>query len=153
LQFASPEFRKDQDVVLVAVCNRGLALKYASPELREDKIFLIKCYRINKDTINYNNFIKQFDKLEKREYNDTFIEENVEILHFLENKQQLYEYLLQNKKYDIIYQNEEISEYIKDNYNILIQSLNDLNIEKEYDNDKLKEKFRSDNQKYNVMFI
>jgi hypothetical protein len=61
--------------------------------------------------------------------------------------------LLENVKYDIIYQNEEISEYIKNNYNILIQSLNDLNIEKEYDNDELKEKFRSDNQKYNVIFI
>ena len=108
---------------------------------------------MSKEDQNYNNFIEQFDKLEKREYNDTFIEENVEILHFLENKQQLYEYLLQNKKYDIIYQNEEISEYIKDNYNILIQSLNDLNIEKEYDNDELKDKFISDNQKYNVMFI
>jgi hypothetical protein len=43
--------------------------------------------------------------------------------------------LLKNEKYEIIHENEEIAVYIKDNYNILIQDLNDLNIEKEYDND------------------
>ena len=38
----------------------------------------------------------------------------------------LCEYLLKNKKYDIIYRNEQIAEYIKDNYKIIILSLDDI---------------------------
>jgi hypothetical protein len=122
-------------------------------KLKEDTHLLIECYRINEDTIKYSDFIEQFDELEEGHFDDTFIEENVDILHLVENKEQLYQYLLTNEQYNIIYNNEEIAVYIKDNYNILIQDLNDLNIEKEYDNDELREEFIKNNPNYNVRFI
>ena len=43
--------KKYIEVVLAAVQNHGLALLFASKELKEDKIFLIKCYKLNKTTI------------------------------------------------------------------------------------------------------
>jgi hypothetical protein len=64
-----------------------------------DKQFLIKCYRINKDTIEFNDFISYIDNLENGHFNDTFIKENVDILDLVENKEQLCEYLLDNEQY------------------------------------------------------
>ena len=116
-------------------------------------MFLIECYKINKKTLYINKFIKKFDNLENGYFDDTFIKGNVDILDLVENKEQLYQYLLDNEQYDIIYQNEEIAKYIKDNNNIIIFSCNDLNIEKDYGNDELKEQFISNNQLYNVIFI
>ena len=74
-------------------------------------------------------------------------------MDLVDNKEQLYQYLLDNEQYNIIYQNEEIAKYIKDNNNIIIFSCNDLNIEKDYGNHELKEQFRSNNKLYNVIFI
>ena len=100
-----------------------------------------------------NDFINKFNKLEKEIFDDSFIEENINILDLVENKEQLCKYLLDNEQYDIIYQNEEIAKYIKDNNNIIIFSCNDINIEKDHCNDELKEQFRSNNKLYNVIFI
>jgi hypothetical protein len=138
---------------LTAVQQNSEVLEFASDELKKDKLFLIECYRINENTIEYSDFIEQFDELENGQFDDTFIEENVDILDLVKNKKELCKYLLDNEQYKIIYNNEEISEYIKNNNNILIQDLNDLNIEKEYDDDKLREQFRNNNKSYNVIFI
>ena len=69
-------------MVLVAVQENGEVLEYASSELQNNKLFLIECYRINEDTIEFNDFIEQFDELEEGHFDDTFIEKNVDILHF-----------------------------------------------------------------------
>jgi hypothetical protein len=53
----------------------------------------------------------------------------------------------------IIYNNKDIIEYIKDNNNIIIFSLNDINIDKNYGRDKLREEFIKNNLNYNVKFI
>ena len=37
LKYASPELRADKEVVMEAVRQNGLALQYASPELKADK--------------------------------------------------------------------------------------------------------------------
>jgi hypothetical protein len=116
-------------------------------------LFLIECYKINKKTLYINKFIRKFDNLENGYFDDTFIKGNVDILDLVENKEQLYQYLLDNKQYEIIYQNEEIAKYIKENNNIIIFSCNDLDPEKEYDIDELKEQFITKNPNYNVRFI
>lgn len=103
-----------------------------------DKLFLIECYKINIKTINYNLFIKQFHELERNIFNKTFIEQNYDILHLIINKDNLYNYLLQNKMYNEIYKNEEINESIKIKYNILILSINDINIGNDYNDEKVK---------------
>ena len=126
LRYVSEELRADKEVVLIAVGSHGYALQYASKELREDKLFLIECYRLNKNTNKYNNFIKEFDKLENGYFDDTFIEKNLDILDLVENKGKLCEYLLKNNKYRIIYDNENIAEYIKKNNKIVILSLDDI---------------------------
>ena len=153
LKNVSERLKDDKDVVLAAVQQDGMLLQYASPELLSDKQFLIECYRINEDTIKYSDFIEQFDELEEGHFDDTFIEENVDILHFVENKEQLCQYLLDNEQYNIIYKNEGLSEYIKDNYNIIIFSCNDIDIEKDHGNDELRENFIQKNPNYNVRFI
>ena len=126
LKNVSKELQNDIEVVLAAVRSHGKALKYASEELRADKLFLIECYKINKLTIKYSDFIKQFDKLENGIFYYTFIKKNVDILDLVENKEQLCEYLLKNKKYITIYDNEDISNNIRDKYKIIILSLDDI---------------------------
>ena len=61
-------------------------------------------------------------------------------------------YLTMNNIF-IIYNNKDIIEYIKDNNNIIIFSLNDINIDKNYGRDKLREEFIKNNLNYNVKFI
>jgi hypothetical protein len=157
LQYASKELRGDREVVLAAVQQDGFALEYASKELKEDKKFLIECYRKNNDIRKYNDFIEEFieefDKLEKQEYDNIIIKNNIDILHLVKNKEQLCEYLYQNIKYDIIYHNEKIAEYIKNKYKIIIFSCNDINIKKDHGNDELRENFIQKNPNYNVRFI
>jgi hypothetical protein len=157
LEYASKELRGDREVVLAAVQQDGFALEYASKELKEDKKFLIECYRKNNDIRKYNDFIEEFieefDKLEKQEYDNIIIKNNIDILHLVKNKEQLCEYLYQNIKYDIIYHNEKIAEYIKNKYKIIIFSCNDINIKKDHGNDELRENFIQKNPNYNVRFI
>jgi hypothetical protein len=54
------------------------------------------------------------------------MKENADILNLVNNKKQLYKYLFRHNKYEIIYENEEITEYIKDNNKIVIFSLNEI---------------------------
>ena len=140
LIYASEELRADRIVVLTAVKQNSLALPYASEELKNDKTFLIECYRINTDTIYHNKFIEEFDKLENGLFNDTFIIENIDFLNLLKNqllaaihqrkiiknigildlvtnKKQLYEYLINNNKFDSLFWNEKNKNDII--YNIL----------------------------------
>ena len=73
LKYVSVELRGDREVVLAAVTQNSLALQYTSYELLDDKLFLIECYRLNKNTNKYNNFIKEFNKLEKGIINNYFL--------------------------------------------------------------------------------
>jgi len=91
-------------------------------------LFLIECYKIDKHTIGFSNskFIEQFNQLENGKCDETFIEENSDILDLVENKEQLCKYLVENNKYDIIHDNEDISNNIRDKYKIVIFSLNHI---------------------------
>ena len=133
LELSSEKLRGDREVVLAAVRNCCWGLKFASNELQKDKKFLIKCYRKNNDIRKYNDFIEEFDKLEKQEYDNVIIEKNIDILHLVKNKKQLCKYLLDNEQYDIIYKNEKIAKYIKNKYKVIILSLNEI---KPLDNDE-----------------
>jgi len=128
-------------------------VKCASKKLLDDKQFLIECYRINEDTIAYNYFINKFDKLENGHFDDTFIEDNVDILHLVENKEQLSQYLLDNEKYKIIHENEEIAEYIKDKYKVIILSYGIIDPENEYNRDELENEYENINIGFQVIFI
>jgi hypothetical protein len=114
-------------------------LQYVAKKIKNDKHFLIECYRNNKNSIQFNDFIKEFDNLENGIYNDIFMKKNADILNLINNnKKQLYEYLFENKKYEIIYGNEEIAEYIKDNNKIAILSLNEIKPICDYNIEKIK---------------
>jgi len=71
----------------------------------------------------------------------------------MKNKENLYNYLIENEMYNIIYQNEELHENIKIKHNILILSLNDINIDNLYDNEEIKLEYIKKFQNYNVIFI
>ena len=96
---------RDDKVVLTAVKRDRQVLQYASEELKNDKHFLIKCYRINKYTVYVNDFINKFDQLEKEIFDDTFIEQNKDILHLVENKEQLYEYMKTKENFNSFFWN------------------------------------------------
>jgi hypothetical protein len=139
-QFASTKLKGDDKFILAVVENVSDVLQYVSKELKEDKIFLIKCYRLNKTTIYYNDFIKRFNELEEGQFNNTFIKENIDISHLLENKvlaaihphkkykenigildllknkKELCDYLINNKDFDSLFWN-------KDNKNDIIYSI------------------------------
>ncbi len=105
-EFASEELKGDREVVLAAVKQYPFALEHASEELKKDKLFLIECYRLNKNISTFNNFIKEFDNLENGIFNDSFIIENKDIINLIENKQKLYEYLVKKEIFsDIIWEN------------------------------------------------
>jgi len=110
-------------------------LPFLSPKIKNDKKFLIECYRNNKNSIQYNEFIKEFDNLENEIYNNNiFMKENAEILDLVNNnREQLCDYLWKNNKHDIIYQNDKIAEYIRDNHKIVIYSLNDIKLISNHD--------------------
>ena len=150
LEFASPELQANKDVVFAAVHNHERALEFSSDKLKKNKKFLIKCYKKNKNKfiiINHNDFIKEFDKIEKQEYDNVIIKKNIDILHLVKNKKQLYKYLLDNEQYDIIYQNERIAEYTKDKEKIIILSFDEINpiynIEEKTE-EEIKNKYRED---------
>ncbi len=73
LEFGLDEYK---EIVLTAVQQDSYALEYASKELKEDKLFLIECYKINKKTTYINKFIRKFDNLENGQFNNDFIDEN-----------------------------------------------------------------------------
>ena len=121
----------NKELVSIAVQQNIKALKYlpyVATKIQKDKHFLIECYRNNKNSIQFNDFIKEFDNLENGIYNNNiFMKENADILNLVNNnKEQFYDFLFKNNKYDIIYENEEIAEYIKDKYKIVIFSINDI---------------------------
>jgi len=55
--------------------------------------------------------------------------------------------------FNVIYQNEELHENIKIKHNILILSLNDINIDKLYNNEEIILEYINKFQNYNVIFI
>jgi hypothetical protein len=151
--YVSEELRADSEVVLAAVKEHGYTVQYASKKLLGDKLFLIECYRINKDTIKFNDFINKFDKLENGHFDDTFIEKNEDILDLVQNKEQLCQYLLDNKKYKIIHENEEIAEYIKDKYKVIVLSYGIIDPLNEYNRDELENEYENINIGFQVIFI
>ena len=112
------------------------AINYASNELRTNKHFLIKCYKVNKKIIKKFKFIEKFDNIENNIFDEKFINENYKFLHYVENIKNLCTYLLDNNKYEIIYKNEDLHENIKSKLNILILYLNDFDPDNEYNNNR-----------------
>jgi hypothetical protein len=154
--------------VFAAVRNNEKALEYTSDKLKKNKQFLIKCYRKNKNTFKYNDFIKEFDKLENGDFNINIILNNIDILYLIKNKEQLCKYLLDNEQYNIIYKNEKIAEFIKNKYKVVLLSLDEIkpltetndnviNIIEEYTEEEIKkiyrEKFNRINPELTLIFI
>jgi len=76
LEYVSKKLRDDEEIVLAAInqdaCINNVYslgpvvfLTYASQRLQRNKKFLLKCYKINKDTKYMNTFIEKFDKMSK----------------------------------------------------------------------------------------
>ena len=53
LRFASPELRRNEDLVLLAVQEDGMALQFASPELRSDRDIVLAAVRQNGDAYQF----------------------------------------------------------------------------------------------------
>jgi hypothetical protein len=140
--YVSDELQNDKEVILTAVENNHTVLKNLSNKLKEDKEFLIKCYKKNNYTFRTNEFIEQFHRHEKGQYDYNFIENNINILHLLEDKEGLCNYLIKEKQYHIIFQNNELTEYFKNNTkfdnffwnkNMIASILNTVVLKKKHD--------------------
>jgi len=149
LQYADKTFIEDKEIVLAAVKENIYVLKYV---LIKNKHILIDCYRINKKVIYTNNFIKQFNNLENGQLDDSFIENNADILHLVKNKEQLYQYLL-NNKINIVHDNQELALDIINNNRIIILSYSVIDPENEHDRDELKKQHENINIGLQVIFI
>jgi hypothetical protein len=141
-KYVSNELQNDKEIILTAVENNYTVLKNLSNKLKEDKEFLIKCYKKNNYTFMTNEFIGQFAIHEQGHYDYNFIENNINILHLLENKEGLCNYLIKEKQYHIIFQNNQLTEYFKNNTkfdnffwnkNMIVSILNTVVLKKEYD--------------------
>ncbi|MGB1597148.1 MAG: DUF4116 domain-containing protein [Promethearchaeia archaeon] len=60
LQYASQQLRRDPEVVMAAVKNKGYAMKYAGPELVEDPAFMMKVVTECSRTYKYAG-VKAYD--------------------------------------------------------------------------------------------
>ena len=149
LQYASYDLINDKEIVSAAVKENSNVLKYVSIK---NKHILIDCYRINKKVIYTNDFIKQFNMLENGQFDDSFIENNADILHLVENKEQLYQYLL-NNKINIVHDNQDLALDIINNNRIIVLSYSVIDPEKEYDRDELKKQHENINIGLQVIFI
>ena len=127
LKYASERLQDDKEIVLMAIKTSCNTIMYASKRLQDDKLFLIDCYRYNQNMKYYSDFIKIYNKIEENIFNDKIINDNYDILHLVSNIENLSNYLLSNKKYNIIYKNEELQEYIKINKKIIIILFDDIN--------------------------
>ena len=174
-QYISKELKKelnsDKDFMLEAIKRNRWSIIYISTKLKNDKLFLINCYNHNHCIIEYlyekikNNkyenlkkyerFIIDFDKISKdHNYNFDYklLKRNEDILHIV-NKKEIYNLLFNKEYYDIIYNNEIILEYFKINKNIIFLSIDDLNIENNYDLNELKLEYIKNFNNYTILFI
>ena len=105
--------------------------------------------------INYNNNLIINNIYDTNSYDILLLNKKL-FNYFSENiikYPNLANYLLENKLYKIIYNHEEINEYIKDNNHIIIKSISDIDIENEYDKEEIKETIEKQFQKYKIIWI
>jgi len=157
----SKDQQNDKSFLLEIIKQEMYVYELLPLKVLEDKEFVIKCYNLMDKTqilnfldliINklYNSktnsiykseelkflqnnikFFNHIHNINTENYNLTFIKNNAEILHLL-NKN-VVKYLIEKKEYKIIYDNEELSKISKEEFNTIIMSNIDINIDNEYD--------------------
>jgi hypothetical protein len=70
----------------------------------------------------------------------------------LYNNKDLINYLLENQLYHIIYNSEQINEYIKENNNLYIMNINDIDIDHEFHIEEIKKEIQN-KMKSNIIWI
>jgi hypothetical protein len=164
LQFASDILKDNELIVLTAIEDDINALKFASDRLKKDKTFIIKCLKINKDIIHYINTYFESTKLYNMFYELEYMLRNQDNtidkkqLLFFWNKIQYFKYLTNFDQYIInitkqyydecftnknillnMYNCEEVMIIL--NNNIIILALQDINLDKEYNLETLKQEY------------
>jgi hypothetical protein len=158
LQYASKRLKNKKEIIFKAIINNNNALIYISKKLKNDKLFIIKCIKNNKYIIK--NLNKEFDQLKlynyfhKLEYNNDNKIKN--IIYFLDNIE-YFKLLTKFKIYIInifnnnnnnnnillkIYNCEEALEILKDDLNIIILNIQEVNIDNKYNIEELKEELK-----------
>jgi len=75
IKYGSNELKNNYNIVFEAIKNSCWGLRYASDELKNNKLFLISCYKINNNIVKYNyNFI--FDTIINLKYPTNELENN-----------------------------------------------------------------------------
>ena len=164
IQFASDQLKDNEIIVTTAIKDNINALKYASDRLKKDKTFIIKCLKINKDIIDYINIFFESTKLYNIFYNLEYINQDRTIIKkqllFFWNKIQYFKYLTNIDQYIInitkqyynecftnknillnMYNCEEVLEILKNDCNIIILALQDINLGNDYDINNLQQEF------------
>jgi len=92
----------------------GLRPRFRGPQETDpgkSVMFYYKEWNFKNDE-QFRNLAK---KMAKRPYDYNFIKNNINILHLLEDKEGICNYLIKEKHYHIIFQNIELTEYFKNN--------------------------------------
>jgi len=179
--FKKLQKKNNYHIVLEAIKNNNKIIHSISKQLQNNINFLFEAYHINNNIKDFNNNTKYIHNIEHVIYfNINFIKENYQLLHKYKNKEviqyllnnkhfdililnneiinQLFNneefinYLLKNQFYHIIYNSEEMNEYLKENKNLYIMNINDIDIESEYEQDKIKNEIQ-DKIKCNIIWI
>jgi hypothetical protein len=203
LEFASDNLKDNEIIVTMAIEKHIHAIIYASDRLKQDKTFIIKCLKIDKNIINLIESTKLYNMFYHLEYNnqdnnilnkillfsyhsynshlefeyhnkDNNILNNIlnKILLFFWNKIQYFKYLTNFDQYIInitkqyynecftnknillnMYNCEEVLEILKNDFNIIILALQDINLGNDYDIDFLKQGFIERNPNKKLIFF
>ena len=62
LRFASPELRADEGIVVTAVSKNGMALKYAAKEFRSDRAMVLEAVQSASESLQYANEVLRSEK-------------------------------------------------------------------------------------------
>jgi hypothetical protein len=172
LEFASDNLKDNEIIVTMAIKKHIHAIIYASDRLKQNKRFIIKCLKIDKSIINLIESTKLYNIFYDLEYNNQ--DNNIlnKILLFFWNKIQYFKYLTNFDQYIInitkqyynecftnknillnMYNCEEVLEILKHKCDIIILALQDINLDKEYDIDNLKQGFIERNPNKKLIFF
>ena len=120
LKYASEELRNDKEVVMVAVKEDRRALKYLSEELRNDKEFILSCSEnLDRESDTYLDKESDYEQIEKNSNGDgILVQDNndISIEEQLVEEIKSKQGVLKNKKQELINIMEKLKLEIKNRH-------------------------------------
>jgi hypothetical protein len=125
-------------------------------KLENGKYAIIYIYDYIDYIKDYNNYDKIIIYLYEREEYELIIYNKFILNYILDNIEKfenIIKYLMDIKNFKFIYSYEILNEFIKNKYKLLVMSLNDINIDNQYNNDIIKLTIEKDLKDFKIVWI